>query len=255
MLHNKRLPIKSKIAAGFALIALIATAATAVAATAKDEKSAAAKAAAASPAAANTPEVVKGQGFADNSAESIKMRSGSGNPAAGKDKSALCQGCHGEEGISFEPAIPKLAGQYAGYIGKQVRDFQTGYRSNAIMNGMAATVDDADLADITAYFASRNKMKGEASGNPLGKNLFQNGDMTRMMVACVNCHGVNGKGKTPDNSMFPVLGGQQKEYLRIQLVNFRQGERANSPGGVMNIVAQKLTDAEIEALADYISGL
>jgi cytochrome c553 len=79
--------------------------------------------------------------------------------------------------------------------------------------------------------------------------------MTRMMVACVNCHGVNGKGKTPDNSMFPVLGGQQKEYLRIQLVNFRQGERANSPGGVMNIVAQKLTDAEIDALAEYISGL
>jgi len=245
MLH-----IKSKIVAGLSLVVLITTSATAIASTAKEEK----KGQTAS-AASSGPEIVKGQGFPDNTPEVIKSRSGSGNPVAGKDKSALCQGCHGEEGISFEPAIPKLAGQYAGYIAKQVRDFQTGFRSNAIMNGMAATVDDADLADITAYFASRNKMKGEVTTNPTGKNLFQNGDMSRMMVACVNCHGVNGKGKTPDNSMFPVLGGQQKEYLRIQLVNFRQGERSNSPGGVMNIIAQKLSDAEMEALAEYISGL
>ncbi|MBI3901358.1 MAG: cytochrome c4 [Nitrosomonadales bacterium] len=198
---------------------------------------------------------MKGHAFEDNSAENIKLRSGSGNAEAGKDKSALCQGCHGEDGISFEPAIPKLAGQYAGYIAKQVRDFQTGFRSNAIMNGMAATVADEDLADISAYFASKNKMKGETTDNATGKNLFLNGDMTRMMVACVNCHGINGKGKTPDNSMFPVLGGQQKEYLRIQLTNFRQGTRSNSPGGVMNIVTQKLSDAEISALAEYISGL
>jgi cytochrome c553 len=249
MLH-----INSNIAASLALVVLLTSTATATAAPAKGDK-AAPPVAAAAPAASESTGVTKGQGFADNSAEIIKARSGSGDPVAGKDKSLLCQGCHGEDGISFEPAIPKLAGQYAGYIGKQVRNFQTGFRSNAIMNGMAATVDDADLNDITAYFASRNKMKGDGSSNPVGKNLFQNGDMTRMMVACVNCHGVNGKGKTPDNSMFPVLGGQQNEYLRIQLVNFRQGERANSPGGVMNIVAQKLTDAEIEALAEYISGL
>jgi len=249
MLH-----IKSNIAAGLALVVLITATATATAATAKDDKAAPTKAATAS-FTSSGPDVIKGQGFADNSAEVIKSRSGSGNPVAGKDKSALCQGCHGEDGISFEPAIPKLAGQYAGYIGKQVRDFQTGFRSNAIMNGMAATVDDADLADITAYFASKSKMKGDGASNALGKNLFQNGDMNRMMVACVNCHGVNGKGKTPDNSMFPVLGGQQKEYIRIQLVNFRQGQRANSPGGVMNIIAQKLSDAEMEALAQYVSGL
>ena len=243
MLH-----IKSNIAASLALVVLITATATASAATTKDDKPAQAT-------ASSGAEIVKGQGFADNSAEVLKARSGSGNPVAGKDKSALCQGCHGEDGISFEPAIPKLAGQYAGYIGKQVRDFQTGFRSNAIMNGMAATVDDADLADITAYFASKNKMKGDGTSNALGKNLFQNGDMSRMMVACVNCHGVNGKGKTPENSMFPVLGGQQKEYIRIQLVNFRQGQRANSPGGVMNIIAQKLSDAEMEALAQYVSGL
>jgi cytochrome c553 len=201
-------------------------------------------------------DVTKGHRFDDNSDDTIKRRMGSGNAVAGKDKSGLCQGCHGEDGISFEPAIPKLAGQYAGYIAKEIRDFQTGFRSNPIMNGMAATVADEDVADIAAYFASKNKMKSEAaSDNATGKNLFQNGDMSRMMVACVNCHGIGGQGKSPDNSVFPVLGGQQKEYLRIQLTNFRQGTRANSPGGVMNIITQKLSDAEINALADYISGL
>jgi cytochrome c553 len=233
---------KCKLAAGLALFALFM--ASAMAAPAKGPA-----------AATDSQDVAKGRAFEDNSADVIKRRVGSGDPVAGKDKSMLCQGCHGEQGISVEPLIPKLAGQYAGYIAKQVRDFQNGYRSNPIMNGMAATVDDADLPDIAAYFASRNKMKGDGSSNALGKKLFLNGDMTRMMVACVNCHGVNGKGKTPDNHVFPVLGGQQKEYLRGQLLNFRQGDRANSPGGIMNIVTQKMTDAEIEALAEYISGL
>lgn len=242
---------KSTLATGIALIALFAT--SAMAAPAKGDKSATHATADAS---ASDQDMLKGRvGFEDNSPDIIKLRTGSGNPVAGKDKSLLCQGCHGEEGISVEPLIPKLAGQYAGYIAKQVHDFQNGFRSNPIMNGMAATVSDEDLPDIAAYFASRNKMKGDGSGNALGKKLFLNGDMTRMMVACVNCHGVNGKGKTPDNHVFPVLGGQQKEYLRGQLITFRQGARANSPGGIMNIVTQKMTDPEIEALAEYISGL
>jgi cytochrome c553 len=242
---------KYNLATGLALIALFAT--PAMAATAKGEKSAMPATVVAS---AGDQDMLKGRvGFEDNSPDIIKRRMGSGNPVAGKEKSQLCQGCHGEEGISVEPQIPKLAGQYAGYIEKQVHDFQNGYRSNPIMNGMAATVDEADLPDIAAYFASRNKMKGDGSTNAHGRNLFLNGDMTRMMVACVNCHGVNGKGKTPDNPVFPVIGGQQKEYLRNQLTNFRQGDRANSPGGVMNIITQKLTNAEIEELVDYISGL
>ena len=196
-------------------------------------------------------------GFADDSPEAIKQRSAPGDPVAGKDKSQLCQGCHGEEGISVEPLIPKLAGQYGKYISKQLRNYQSGTRTHQIMSAMAATITDDDLADIAAYFASRNKMKGNGSGNSahLGKNLFLNGDMTRMMVACINCHGVNGKGKTPTNFTFPVIGGQQRDYIRGQLINFRKGDRSNSPGGIMNIIAQKMSDAEIDSLADYVSGL
>ena len=193
--------------------------------------------------------------FADDSAESIKLRSGPGNPVLGKDKSQLCQGCHGEDGISFEPLIPSLAGQYGEYISKQLRNYQAGTRIHKIMSAMAATINDEDLADISAYFASRNKMKGKASKNQIGQNLFLNGDMSRMIVACVNCHGAHGKGKTPTNAVFPVIGGQQHGYLHSQLINFRKGDRSNSPGGIMNIICQKLTDAEIEALADYVSGL
>jgi cytochrome c553 len=196
-------------------------------------------------------------GFTDDSPENIKLRSAPGDPVAGKDKSQLCQGCHGEDGRSTEGMIPHLAGQYAAYISKNLRNFQSGIRTHQIMSAMAATIDDADLADISAYFASRPKMKGRGTGagSDVGKQIFLNGDMNRMIVSCVNCHGVNGKGKTPTNSTFPVIGGQQEGYLRGQLLSWRKGERTNSAGGIMNIIAQKLTDAEIDSLAKYISGL
>jgi cytochrome c553 len=190
----------------------------------------------------------------DESPESVKLRSGSGDPVAGKDKSQLCQGCHGTEGISIEGLIPKLAGQYAKYIAKELRNYQSGVRSHQIMNAMAGTINDDDLADIAAYFASRPKMKGAGSDNEIGKKLFLHGDISRTVVACINCHGVNGKGLTPNTSMFPVIGGQQKDYIRRQLVNFRKDERTNSPNAIMNKITHHLTDDEIEGLADYVSG-
>jgi cytochrome c553 len=238
--------IKNNIAAGITLVALLTTTTALAAAIANS----------APPKASDSAPPQVSVATAPDSAEDIKMRSGSGNPVEGKEKSELCQSCHGKEGISLEPLIPKLAGQYANYIAKQLRNFQSGARVHQIMAAIAETISNEDLADITAYFASQTKMKGDGSaGNPLGKKLFLEGDMTRMMVACVNCHGVNGKGKTPRNSVFPVIGGQHKDYLRGQLINFRDGDRANSPGGVMNIITQKMTDSELEALADYVSKL
>jgi cytochrome c553 len=190
------------------------------------------------------------------SATSIKIRSGSGDPILGKDKSQLCQGCHGENGISPYPEIPKLAGQYAVYIAKQLRNYQAGTRTHQIMNGMATSVSEEDLADISAYFASLKKMSGGGtSKNFLGKQLFTGGDKSRNILPCVNCHGINGKGRYPYTAQYPVLGGQYKVYLRAQLLNFRDSSRSNSPGSIMNITTQKLTDQEIEALADYLSAL
>ena len=191
----------------------------------------------------------------DESEEAIKLREGGGDPVAGKEKSFLCQGCHGADGISFEPLIPKLAGQYGKYIAKQVRDYQAGTRSHPIMNAMAATVADADLADVVAYFASQTKMKGNGPiYSRVGEDIFLHGDTVKNRIACNGCHGANGKGSGPKTSMYPVIGGQQKEYLRKQLIDFRGGYRTNSPSGIMNTMAKLLTDAEIEALAEYISG-
>lgn len=193
-------------------------------------------------------------GDAPDSAKSIKLRSGPGNPVAGKEKSQLCQGCHGEDGNSTDPIIPKLAGQYANYIAKQVRNYQAGTRSHQIMNAMAATVSDEDLADIAAYFASQKKMEGDGSSeNSLGKELFLRGDPSHMRLACVNCHGVKGKGVNPKIAMFPVIGGQHEEYIKRQLINFRDSNRTNSPNNIMTRIAEALTEIEIESLAEYIS--
>jgi cytochrome c553 len=228
---------KNNITVGLALIAIL----TATVAFARDENT-------------NPLTGRVGVDAKDESADSVKMRSGPGNPAAGRDKSQLCQGCHGEFGNSTEPLVPKLAGQYGKYIAKELRNYQAGVRTHQIMNAMAGTINDDDLADIAAYFASQPKMKGTgAPNNEAGKNLFIKGDINRKMVACINCHGVTGKGLTPNTSMFPVLGGQQKEYLRKQLMNFRDVDRTNSPNGIMNKITNKLTDQEIEALADYLS--
>jgi cytochrome c553 len=190
-------------------------------------------------------------------ASTIKLRTGTGDPVAGREKSLLCQGCHGQYGISTEPLIPKLAGQYANYIEKEIRNYQSGIRSHQIMNAMAGTIDsDQDLADIAAYFASQDKMKGDGSeGESVGKEIFLHGDLSKMRLGCVNCHGVRGKGLEAKISMFPVIGGQHKDYIRRQLMNFRDGYRTNSPNGIMNRITNSLTDSEIESLAEYISSV
>lgn len=185
--------------------------------------------------------------------ESIK-RNRTGDPVAGKVKSQLCQGCHGESGNSTDPGIPKLAGQFGNYIAKQIRNYQSGTRTNQIMSAMAATINDDDLADIAAYFSSQEKMQGNGLvDNPFGKTIFSNNGISDMGLACINCHGEGGRGLEPKISIFPVIGGQHKDYLRSQLINFRDGNRTNSPNNMMNRMTSSLTDADIEALASFIS--
>lgn len=194
--------------------------------------------------------------FASDTPEAIKLRVGAGNPVTGKAKSQLCQGCHGVTGLSVEDLIPNLAGQYSAYLIKQVKNFRSFERKHQIMNAMATTISDEELLDVSAYFASQKQMKGNGKGeSQIAKNLFLKGDAARNIQACVTCHGENGKGKSPDVGTFPVIGGQHKAYLVMQLNNWRAGERANSEGNVMNTITKSLTDAEIEALAEYIAGM
>ena len=191
-----------------------------------------------------------------NSVDETKLRVGPGDPVAGKSKAELCYGCHGEDGNSTDTTTPKLAGQYGPYIAKEVRNYQASIRADQTMSAVAKSVSDDDLADISAYFAIQPLMKGaNPSNNQIGKKLFEKDDLSRMMVRCNDCHGATGKGQNPSNPLFPVIGGQHKDYLLKQLRSFRKGYRNNSPGGVMNIIVERLTDAELEALAEYVSGL
>jgi len=183
-----------------------------------------------------------------------------GDPKAGKTKSELCHGCHGVDGISVDPTtFPNLAGQYAGYIFKQVQDFQLGNRQDDTMSAMAGMVTDKqDLKDIAVYFQSQKKMKGKPTNSALankGKDIFENGNPKTGVYGCVNCHGKDGKGKGPTISLFPVIGGQQKAYLVKQLNDLKSGKRQNDPAGMMSDIAKKLGDQEIQAVAEYLSGL
>ena len=189
------------------------------------------------------------------------MSAGEGDAKAGQTKSELCQGCHGADGISIDPTtFPNLAGQFEGYIFKQVQDFQFGNRNDDTMSAMAAMVTERqDLKDIAAYFASQKQMKGKPSGSKVanaGKKIFETGNKKLGDYgACVRCHGENGKGKSKTISLFPVIGGQQKAYVIKQLKDFKAGTRVNDPAGMMAMVAKGLDDKEIEAVADYVSGL
>jgi cytochrome c553 len=186
-----------------------------------------------------------------------------GDPIAGKDKadSERCMECHGLDGNgaghanSVEGKFAKLAGQTPEYMLKQIQDLRSGARKHDQMAIMARSVSDEDVRDIAAYFAGLPRSSSPAGAQQeLGKALYAQGDAARGIQACVSCHGEQGRGlvATP---LVPNVGGQEWRYLDKQMRDWRSGERRNSPDGVMNKVTAALTDKEIEALADYLSGL
>lgn len=178
-----------------------------------------------------------------------------GDAAAGKAKSASCAACHGPDGNSPTPAFPKIAGQHAGYIAKQLAEYKSGDRVNATMNGMAAALSEQDMADLAAYFSSQTPTIGTAAADKveLGETIYRAGNPASGVAACAACHGPTGIGNPMAN--FPSLHGQYADYTTLQLKHFRAGERANDAGAMMRGVAGKMTDAEIEAVAQYIQGL
>ena len=178
-----------------------------------------------------------------------------GNAEAGKTKSATCAACHGADGNSVNPEWPKLAGQHPSYIAKQLANFKDDARSNPSMSPMAKPLSEQDMADLAAYFSSQVKKPGEADQTKvaLGEQMYKGGNNATGVAACAACHGPTGTGNPASN--FPSLSGQHATYIKNQLNAFRKGERANDAGKMMRNVAAKMTDAEIEAVAEYIAGL
>jgi cytochrome c553 len=184
-----------------------------------------------------------------------------GNAEAGKTKAIVCSACHGMDGNSMIDMYPKLAGQQATYLEKQLHDFrsaaQTGGkegRNDPIMGGMAMMLDDQGIKDVAAFYASQTQTQVEVVDIPdLGEQLYKSGDVARGITACIACHGPQGAGS--ELAGFPAIGGQHANYLTIQLNKFRDTSRNNDLNGMMQDIAGKLTTEDAAALSKYISSI
>ena len=166
---------------------------------------------------------------------------------------AVCSACHGADGNSVITLNPKLAGQHPEYLLKQLTNFKAGTRANAVMSGMAANLTPDDMKNLAAYFAAQKTTLAKAKSNgtgSLGEKIYRGGIAATGVPACAGCHGANGAGLP---KQFPRLSAQHADYTLAQLRTFRTGERANAP--MMMAIAAKMTDAEMQAVADYTQGL
>ncbi len=189
-------------------------------------------------------------------AASVQADTAKGDPAKAQQiVTTVCAACHGADGNSTNPAYPKLAGLPAAYITKQLTNFKAGDRKDPTMSAMAAPLSPDDMLNLGAYFAEKTPKQGAAKDAALaeaGKKLFKGGNEATGVPACAACHGPAGAGIPAE---FPRLAGQQGEYVIKQLKSFRTGERANDGGSMMRMIAGKMSDQEIKAVAEYIAGL
>ena len=174
---------------------------------------------------------------------------------AGKMKSAVCAACHGVDGNSSNAAWPSLAGQHASYIYKQLNDFKEGRRNNASMAGMVALLNDEDMKNVAAYYASQQpkSVAFDVDMIAAGESIYRGGITETQVAACMGCHSPSGQGNGPAG--WPSLKGQHPEYLFTQLQNFKQGLRANDSGNMMRNVVIRMSDKEMKSVAAYIAGI
>lgn len=165
----------------------------------------------------------------------------------------VCVACHAADGNSTTPVNPKLAQQHPEYLIKQLHEYKSGKRDNAVMKGMASTLSDEDMRNIGFWLATQKATPGAATDKDLvtlGERIYRGGIPDRQIAACASCHSPNGAGIP---AQYPRLSGQHAEYTATQLKYFRDGTRANN--AQMTGVAAKMNDREIKAVADYIAGL
>ena len=187
--------------------------------------------------------------FADSYDDSLELEQ------AKKSVTNICIACHGIDGNSPLPANPNLSGQHAGYITKQLMQFKNGERDNAVMKGMVANLTEQDMINLGSYFEQQkqNLLFAKSNGeNSLGEKIYRAGVATKGLPACASCHGPAGHG-IPD--LYPRLNSQHAAYTISQLNAFRLETRMNDNAMMMRTIAQKLTDKEMNAVADYIQGL
>ena len=183
------------------------------------------------------------------------------NPAQGDPAKAqqivtqICAACHGTDGNSPLPTNPNLAGQYSDYLTNQLLSFKSGGRKSAVMGAIVASLTPDDMKNLGAYFGDKKPKLGGAKDRELvalGQKIYRGGNAATAVPACASCHTPDGAGIP---SQFPRLAGQHAEYILAQLKAFRSGERADDNSKMMRAIAVKLSDQEMRAVAEYISGL
>jgi len=183
------------------------------------------------------------------------------DPAAGErlarqgnqQGATACIGCHGADGGGNASAgFPALAGLNADYLARQLRDYRDDTRNNPIMKPIASALSEQERQDVAAYYASLAPVRNDATAkdNAPGQQLALRGDWENTIPACVSCHGPGGRGIDPD---FPALAGQHASYITAQLRAWREGKRRNDDNGLMRVVAERMTDVQIQAVADYFA--
>ena len=179
---------------------------------------------------------------------------GSGDAEAGKQKSATCVACHGQDGNSPLDQFPKIAGQVPGYVAAQLAHFKSGERNNPVMAGMAGPLSEQDMLDLDAYYANQESTVEAIPSDMVedalaGQAIYRGGIEKYSVPACIGCHGPAGAGIPPN---YPRLGGQYAAYIEAQLLAYKSGAREHE---MMNTIAFPLSEQQIKQLALYISAL
>jgi cytochrome c553 len=182
-----------------------------------------------------------------------------GAAAAADEKRAeeIVQGkcfiCHGADGESSSPVFPRLAGQNAAYVARQLADYKSGKRRSTTMQPMVEDLNQADFAALGAWYASRPTHVHAVEDGELaqvGRFVYLRGNPYTGVAACSTCHGPTGQG----SDTLPRLAGQHAQYTENQLKQFNKRERTND-NAVMHAIASKLSELEVKAVASYLSGL
>ena len=175
-----------------------------------------------------------------------------GNAQRGQELAKTCAGCHGEKGISTTANYPSLASQLPSYLFKQLQDYKSDDRQDPIMSGIAKSLSDQDMADLAAWFVSQAPafQSSSAMTYPKAEELVKNGDNDRLLPPCVVCH--TGKGQVMD---IPSLSAQNATYLSATLQAFKTGKRHNDIYSRMRLIAENLSDEEIEELGFYYQNI
>jgi cytochrome c553 len=168
--------------------------------------------------------------------------------AAGRQKAEeMCMPCHGKDGISEQPTVPSIGGQWNDYVVLALFQFRNGHRPSEVMGPIAKPLSDNDLGNLAKYY---DTLKPWGPSRQSSSAALTAGPALTQQKNCVQCHAPG----LPGQQSIPRIAGQHIDYLTAQLRGFRAGTRGDIDGN-MSAAVKDLTDADIAILADYISGL